>query len=353
MSTQGDFLLYGANGYTGELAARRAVALGLRPILAGRSAAPVEALARALSLPSRVFSLDDPAAVDAALAGVKVVLHCAGPFSRTSGPMVDGCLRSGAHYLDVTGEVEVFEALAARDAEARRAGVMLLPGAGFDVVPSDCLAAHLKRRLPGAVALELAFQPLGRASRGTATTMIENIDKGGLIRKGGALVHVPAGHATRVVDFGRGPVTAAAIPWGDVSTAYHSTGIPDITVYMGMPLALRIGMRVTRVLGGLLSSAPVQRFLLARVRAGAAGPSDAERARGASLLWGEARDAEGKRVVSRLRAPEGYTHTADASIALVQRVLGGEHPAGFQTPSKAYGADFVLGLPGVERSDEG
>ncbi len=346
------FLIYGANGYTGALAARMAVERGQKPILAGRNAGEVEGLAHALELESRVFPLDDPRALDDGLRGIAVALHCAGPFSRTSRPMADGCLRGKVHYLDITGEAEVFEALAARDGEARAAGVMLLPGAGFDVVPSDCLAAHLKRRLPGATRLSLGFQAVGRLSRGTATTMVENFHRGGLVRKGGVLTRVPAAWKTRVIDFGRGPTIAMTIPWGDVATAFHSTGIPDIEVYIAAPAGVRLSARFSRYLGPLLASGPVQRFLKARIRAGPAGPSDAARARGKSLLWGEVEDAAGRRVVSRTETPEGYTLTALTCLAIVQRALAGDAPPGFQTPSLAYGPDLVLAIPGVRRTDE-
>ncbi len=167
-----NLLLYGANGYTGDLIARLAVNQGLRPILAARNSQKVALLATELGLEYRAFALDDMA-IDSALADIAVVLHCAGPFSQTSAPMVAGCLRSQAHYLDITGEISVFEEVAAQDSRAKTAGVMLLPGVGFDVVPSDCLAAHLKRRLPSATQLAIGFQALGRVSRGTATTMVE------------------------------------------------------------------------------------------------------------------------------------------------------------------------------------
>src|SRR4051812_14952024 len=169
--------------------------------------------------------------MDAAVGEVAAVLHCAGPFSHTSRPMADACLRTKTHYLDITGEAAVIESLAARDEEAKRSGVMLLPCVGFDVVPTDCLAAHLKRRLPSATRLALAIQGIGRISRGTATTMVENINRGGLIRRGGKLQSVPAAWKTREIDFGRGPRSATTIPWGDVATAFYSTGIPNIVVY--------------------------------------------------------------------------------------------------------------------------
>jgi short subunit dehydrogenase-like uncharacterized protein len=346
-----NFLLYGANGYTGKLIAHLASERGLRPILAGRDAATIEGLATELNLESRVFALDDSAAMDSALSEVDVVLHCAGPFSRTSKPMADGCLRTKTHYLDITGEAAVIETLAARDREAKAAGVMLLPCVGFDVVPTDCLAAHLKRRLPEALRLALAIQGMGRISRGTATTMVENINRGGLVRRDGKLEGVPAAWKTREIDFGRGPVMATTIPWGDVATAFYSTGIPNIEVYAAIPASLRRLMKLSRPFGWLLGSGVMQRFLKKRIKAQPPGPSETEREKGRSLVWGEVEDASGKRAVSRLSAPEGYTLTALTALTIVGHVLAGNFSVGFQTPSKAYGADLILEIEGVVREE--
>jgi short subunit dehydrogenase-like uncharacterized protein len=347
----GTLLVYGANGYTGELIARRAVERGLHPILAGRTEAPVARLAAELRLTHRVFALDDAAAVDAGLEGVGAVLHAAGPFSRTSRPMADGCLRRGVHYLDVTGEGAVFAALARRDAEARAAGVTLLPGVGFDVVPTDGLAAHLARRLPGASRLALAFRALGQLSRGTTLTALEGIHRGGAIRRGGKITPVPAAWRIRDFDFGRGPVRCMSVPWGDVWTAWHSTGIPDIEVYMAAPPALRAFSVASRYLGPILGSRPVQWGLAALVRSRLAGPDAAARARGRSLLYGEVEHADGRRAAARLSAPEGYAFTALAAVECAERVLAGRAPTGFQTPSLAFGPDLSLSIAGVERVD--
>jgi short subunit dehydrogenase-like uncharacterized protein len=344
-------LIYGATGYTGELISRRAVERGLRPVLAGRSDAPLQRLASELGLRHRVFPLEDAAAVDAGLDGIGAVLHCAGPFSRTSGPMVDGCLRRGVHYLDITGEGVVFGALARRDAEARTAGVTLLPGVGFDVVPSDGLAAHLARRLPGATRLTLAFQALGHPSRGTALTGLEGIHQGGMIRRGGELTRVPAAWRTRDFDFGRGPVPCMSFPWGDVWTAWHTTGIPDIEVYMAAPRAMRAFFTASRYLGPLLGSGPVQRGLAAWVRSRPLGPDAAARARGRSLFYGEVEHADGQRAAARLVAPEGYAFTALAAVECAERVLAGQARPGFLTPSLAFGPDLSLAIAGVERFD--
>ncbi|MDB4952350.1 MAG: Saccharopine dehydrogenase [Gemmatimonadetes bacterium] len=346
-----DFILYGANGYTGRLAAAHAVERGLKPILAGRNGAEVRALAAELGLPHRVFALDDPGAVDEGLAGAAVVLHCAGPFARTSRPMVDACLRGRVHYLDITGEIAVFEAAAGRGAAAEKAGVMLLPGAGFDVVPSDCLAAHLKQRLPTATRLRLAFRGAAGVSRGTATTTAENLGRGGAVRREGRITPVPAAWKSREVDFGAGPVTVTTIPWGDVSTAFHSTGIPDIEVYTQLPGAARRMLAATRHLGWLVGSGPVQKLIRGRIHAGPPGPTEEQRARGKMRLWGEVEDAHGRRATARMHTPEGYLLTALTSIAIVERVLAGDVHPGFCTPSLAYGADFILGIDGVTRED--
>jgi short subunit dehydrogenase-like uncharacterized protein len=347
----GTLLVYGAAGYSGALIARRAVERGLLPVLAGRSAAPLARLAAGLDLPHRVFSLEGAGAIDAGLEGIGAVLHCAGPFSRTSRPMADACLRRGVHYLDITGEGVVFEALAGRDAEARAAGVTLLPGVGFDVVPSDGLAAHLARRLPGATRLTLAFKALGQPSRGTALTGLEGIHQGGMIRRGGKLTRVPAAWRTRDFDFGRGPVPCMSFPWGDVWTAWHTTGIPDIEVYMAAPRALRAFFTASRYLGPLLGSGPVQRGLAALVRARLTGPDAEARARGRSLFYGEVEHADGRRAAARLVAPEGYAFTALAAVECAERVLAGQARPGFLTPSLAFGPDLALAIAGVERID--
>lgn len=347
-----NFLLYGSSGYTGELISRLAVQQGLRPILGGRNPDKVMPLAAELGLEYRLFSLHDAAAMDAALAEVTAVLHCAGPFSETSKLMVQGCLRTKTHYIDITGEAAVFENLAAQDAEAKAAGIMLLPGAGFDVVPSDCLAAHLKARLPSAIRLALGIDFLGsQLSRGTATTIVENQARGGLVRRGGALVPVPAAWKSRRIDFGQGPVLATTIPWGDVSTAFYSTGIPDIEVYAAVPQSMYRAMLASRYLGWLLSLPAVQYLQKRFIQAQPPGPTETARSQGMTRLWGEVEDNSGKRLVARLKCPEGYTLTVLTALTAMKKVLAGQVCTGFQTPSLAYGADYILEIEGVVRED--
>ncbi len=344
-------LIYGAYGYTGDLVARLARERQLSPILAGRSRESLERLAGELGMPWRAFGLDDPSALDAGLQDVDVVIHCAGPFSRTSRPMVDACIRTKTHYLDITGEVEVFEACAARNAEASNAGVMLMPGTGFDVVPSDCLAVHLKQRLPTATHLRLAFTSVGgSSSHGTALTVVEGLGKSNLVRRGGVLTPVRTGRLSASVDFGRGPRPTLGIPWGDVSTAWTSTHIPNIEVYMGVPRSAVVGAKLAGRLGGLLGAETVKRAMRRRIDRGPAGPTPEQRRSSFSLLVGEAHDATTS-VSTHLRTPDGYTLTAHTSLAIAERVLRGTFEPGYRTPASLLGAELILAFEGTERSD--
>ena len=345
------FLLYGATGFVGEAIARLAIEYGLRPILAGRDAVKLEKLAAELGVECRVFDLRDPHKIEQALKDVAVVLHCAGPYVYTFKPMVEACLRTGTHYLDLTGEIPVYEAVAARDAEAKARGIMLLPGVGFDVVPTDCLALHLKQRLPSATRLTLAFQSEGPAGLppGTQRTGIELIPYGDRLRRNGRLEIPEQAVKTRLIDFGKGPVLATRYTWADVFTAYFSTGIPNIEDYTVIPEATRKQMATIGQLRPLFKLAVIRNLLKRGVKPG---PTADERTGTFMHVWGEVEDDQGRRAVSRLHGPEaGVVWTARAALAAVRKVLANNAPPGFQTPALAYGADFVLECQGVTRED--
>ena len=345
------FLLYGANGFVGNFIARVAVQYGLRPTLAGRDAAKLASQATELGVESQVFSLDNSIDLDRALRDVPVVLHCAGPYLQTSKPMVEACLRTGTHYLDLTGEIPVYEAIAARDAEAKARGVMLLPGVGFDVVPTDCLAVHLKQRLPSATDLTLAFHIQGPAGLppGTQRTAIELVPYGDRVRRNGRLETPKRAMQSRRIDFGYGALQATQLTWGDVFTAYYSTGIPNIEEYAVMSEGQRRQLSLIASLRPLFKVAAIRGFFKLGVKPG---PTADERAKTFTHVWGEVKDDQGRSAVSRLHGPEaGVIWTARAALAAVQKVSAGNASPGFQTPALAYGADFVLEAEGVTRED--
>ena len=326
-NAKNNFLVYGANGYTGELIVRYAVERGMRPILAGRNAAAIGAIAKEHNLEHRVFSLEETAKLDAALDDVAMVLHCAGPFSLTSRQMVEACLRKGVHYTDITGEISVFESMAALDQRAKDAGIMLMPGVGFDVVPSDCLALHLKNQLPSATHLSLAFYSKGGMSHGTQATMIMNIGRGGAIREAGKIKPVPAAWKSREVDFGETRKQAMTIPWGDVSTAFYSTGIPNIEVYSVVPDRALMIMQLSSWfgVGWMLSTRPLQKFLQGQIPPG--GPTDDQRQEGQSAALGRGVRCERRPRSSPAAVPRGLHHNRSHRPEYHRKDRGGKFDA--------------------------
>lgn len=340
-------LIYGANGYSGRLIVTEAVRRGLKPVLAGRNRDALRALAAEAGLVCRIFTLEHAAEIERNLEGIRIVLHCAGPFSQTSAPMLEACLRQRVHYLDITGEIDVFEQCHHVHPRARHEGVVVLPGAGFDVVPTDCLAALLKQRLPDATQLVLAFEAGGGPSPGTARTSVEGLAGGGRVRIDGELRNVPLAWKSRTFKrLDGGERTAVSIPWGDVYTAQVSTGIPNIETYMAISPQTLKRMQRLRPFQRLLGLGPVQRFLKARA-ARIPGPDHELRRRTGCTVWGEVRNARGEERSLMLTTPNGYELTATASIGIVRHLRDHDPAGGYYTASMLMGADYVLGLPGV------
>ena len=347
-----EWMIYGANGYTGELIAREAKGQGKSPVLAGRSAAKIATLASELELPSKAFRLEAPSEIVAALRGVRLVLNCAGPFSKTADAMMRTCIAAKAHYLDITGEIDVLEGAHRFDAEAKAAGVVLCPGAGFDVVPTDCIALMLKKALPEATELALGFEVSGRlVSAGTAKTLVEGLGKSGKIRRAGRIVDFRLGRGLRRIDFGRGAKLAMPIPWGDVASAFYTTGIPNITVFTPIsPVQLAIA-RLTIAFGPVFQSSRLQSWLIKKIEKGLRGPGVSTRNANPSWVWGEAKDALGRSHAVRIVTLNGYSLTVFSSLALAQHLMSNDCPPGCWTPAGLVGENFILSLPGTSKLD--
>jgi short subunit dehydrogenase-like uncharacterized protein len=344
-------LIYGATGYTGTRIACEAVSAGMRPILAGRSAARLASLASRLGVEHRVVAVEHAAGLDAALRDVDAVLNVAGPFGQTATPIVDACLRTGTHYLDVTGEVLVIESLRERDAEARQQGLMILPAAGFDVVASDCLAAHVAARLPDATHLYIGISGLRFMTRGSAKSFFEFGDRPIFVRRDGKLAAVVPATLERLFDFGDGARACCAMAWGDVACAYYTTGIPNVETYLEATPQLRATLVATRALGRVTGTSFWQTFVQSLADLLPETPLGAERNDHEVVVVAEAVDARGRGARARLHTPDPYTTTALCAVRIAARVLAGDWEPGFQTPARVYGADLVAGLPGVRREE--
>ena len=343
-------IVYGCYGYTGRLVVDELIKLGISPILSGRNAEKVNAIGAELNLTARPSSLED-ADLDALMKDTKVMVHCAGPFIHTANAMMKACIRNGVHYTDITGEIDVFKMGHEFDADAKRANVVVLPGTGFDIVPSDCLAAHLYSKLGDAVDLEMAFFSEGGTSRGTSLTVVEGLGNGGMIRKNAKLTPVHDGYDVKSFQFGPNRMKGITIPWGDVYTAYISTGIPNIRVYLGMPDKVIASMKLGRWFAPFLKMDWVKDRMRKKIKSGKAGPSEKSRERGKMYLTGMVRNAKGETASADLQTPSGYKLTALTAAEVAKRLLSNNRISGFQTPSMMYGKDFILEFEGTERKD--
>lgn len=346
-------LLYGAYGYTGKLIIDDAMNLGLPITLAGRNADKVIELAEKVNLPYAVFDLDNIDTIVEHLKDFKLVIHAAGPFTFTAKPMAEACIRSKTHYIDISGEFDAFEELHAMRERAKEADVMLLPGAGFDVVPSDCLAAQLKAEMPDATALTLAFtSTVGSLSRGTAKTMVENVDKGHFYRKNGQLVSQKYGKSIKTIDYGEFSQLSVGISWGDISTAFFSTSIPNIEVYTGSTPGQVKQLKRANWLKPILSWRWVKNYLMKKIDKKPAGPSDEKRARSNMFLWGKVTNGK-EEIEKRLKTPNGYTLTSLSVVLISQKILDDNWKPGYQTPSSAYGKDLIFEIENCEEVKAG
>jgi short subunit dehydrogenase-like uncharacterized protein len=317
-------MLYGATGYTGTLIAQRGLECGHRPVLAGRSAPAVTALGEQLDMPHRALSLDDPAALRAALADVDLVLNAAGPFLHTAASLAQACLDAGVHYLDISNELQVFRALYDFDEGAKPAGVSIIPGVGFGVIATNCLARYVSEAVGGAEHLEVASRVASaQPGPGAAATMQENLPYGGWIRQGGELTPKEFFTGVTTIRFPDGTCEAMPVPTGDLEAAFDVTGAPNVVAYAVSPPVLAVD---------------------------ASPDGDSVPSASRSFGWARATGRDGSMAEAWLETGDSYAFTPAASIRAVEETLKGTAP-GARSPAAAFGADFAFTIQDTRRID--
>jgi short subunit dehydrogenase-like uncharacterized protein len=347
------WLIYGATGTTGRLVVESALAHGHRPILAGRDAAGLRALADRHGLQAAVVRLDDRDGLEALLRRSSRVLHAAGPFVRTAAPVLEACLATATPYLDLSGEVESVAATLALDDAARKRGIPLIAGAGFGVTAGDCIAAHVARRYPRATRLRIGIDARnGRRSTGAAVSTLDVLGGGGAWIESGRLVRGPLAHRRFRATLGGHAQTFVAAPMAEALAAFHTTGIADVVAGIPVPRMIAPVIRwLAPILQALARRPALRRLAASRAGAGAAKaePASGEQPPMRSRVWARAADDQGG-VASVLEMGEGYAFAAEA-IVLAARAVEQRPLAGAFTPAAAFGPDFVLGIQSVERRD--
>jgi short subunit dehydrogenase-like uncharacterized protein len=344
-------LIYGATGYTGRLIAERLRYARVHSVVAGRTPQRVQAAAAEFNVAGRVMKADEPNALDEALGDIDVLINAASPFALTAPALIESCLRTKTHYLDVTGELPVFRTVFRYDEAARKRGIMIMPGAGLGVVASDCLAMHVAALVPNAKYLRMAVLRPDSFSRGTFRSALALANSRVTIRRNGRLMSVPVGQLQRTFDFGDGEKESVAVSWADVFTAYYSTGIRNIEAYFEASFASRALYQLGAGIADTMQLAPARTLIDAVTSVLPEGPHEVRRRTERSVLVCEAEDSWRQRRCVRLTTPDGYSFTAEAATAIAQRILRGDFVSGFQTPAKVYGADLVLNLEGTDRQE--
>ncbi|MHA1931503.1 MAG: saccharopine dehydrogenase family protein [Promethearchaeota archaeon] len=293
------WMLYGAYGYTGKLIAQEAKNRGHNPILAGRSKEKLLPVAEHLNMDYEILDLKDEDKVVNILKNVDLVFHAAGPYKYTSEPMVKACLKTGTNYVDITGEVQVFEQNFKHDKEARDKKIAIISGVGFDVVPTDCLAKYVSDKLQNPISLDLGITAMSNPSPGTLKTMLEYFHTGQLVRRNGELTRLKKDDI-RTIRFSDKERVVRPVTWGDLANIH--------------------------------------------------GPDLIKRETYRCYLWAQATNDKGESTQAWVETMESYQFTAVAGVRCVEKILELK-PIGTLTPALAFGADFLLEIPKTTRFD--
>lgn len=344
------WMLYGAYGFTGKLIAQEAKLRGHSPVLAGRSEEKLKPVAENLDLDYIVLDLNKVNVLTETLKTFDLVFHAAGPYKYTSAPMVQACLKASTNYVDITGEIPVFEQNFLFNKQAKDKGIAIISGVGFDVVPTDCLAKYVSEKISQPTSLDLGIVAMSNPSPGTLKTMFEHYDIGQLVRRNGKLIPLKE-QGIRKIQFSDTERTVRPVTWGDLSTAYRSTRIPNITTYFPLPkkfpdLLKSLGVSVKDMSTDTEAKRKVYNWIEENVH----GPDKIKQKTLKTYIWASAHNEKGQQTQAWLETMESYRFTAVAGVKCVEKVFEIE-PKGAITPAMAFGADLVLELPKTVRLD--
>jgi short subunit dehydrogenase-like uncharacterized protein len=344
-----NWVIYGANGFTAKLTIELAISRGHKPILAGRSAEKLAPLATKYGLEYRAVSLDDAAGLESLLANTHTVLHCAGPFVHTYKQMAQACLKTKTNYLDITGEIPVFLGVYALDKQAKEAGIAMIPGIGFDVVPSDCLAKFASEHLEGATEIEIALNALSQISAGTMKTVLEGLSAGnGGYLKAGKFVPTKLGEFHKRVKFSHREKHIVNVALADIASAPRSTGIINVKTYIALSeKKLRNTRLFAGIAGSILKFGPALKLAQMVAANMAKGPSSEMQADSRSYVWARVSKPDGTSLEATLETIEAYRLTAECGLRAVEKLAS--YPlSGAFAPAQAFGSGFILELPNTK-----
>jgi len=340
--TNKKLMVYGANGYSAKLIIEELLSRGIKPVIAGRDKEKIITLAEQYSCEYLVFGLEEESIIDSAIKDFHTIINCAGPFKYTAKELIESCIRTKTNYLDITGEIPVFHLAFSKSEKAKESGIIIMPGVGFDIIPTDCLAKRLSEKMPDAVNLKLGFlNKKGKISRGTWLTTLEFLGGTGLIRRDGKIVESEIGQYS--IKFKKGKISfyGLSIPWGDVYTSYQSTKILNAEIYFGVPFIVYQLRKILTPLLKLFRIPLIKSITSYFIKKNLTGPDKNQRDSTKTYLWGRVENTKGEMIEEIYRIMEGYNLTALGAAECAERVLNNFVEPGTLTPSMAFGSDFL------------
>lgn len=340
------WMIYGATGFTGKLIIEQCHTIETSPVLAGRDREKLKKLSEESGYSYRVFDLTNQDKIERELREFDFVVNVAGPFWKDIELLVNACINSHTDYIDLVAGPELSEL----HESALMKDVMLLPGVGFSIVPSDCLKGYLLTKCPDATHYSVFISGLNSVSRGTARGGFEIFKKGILFRRNGSLERV-SDFSEKSIDFGTGGTPCIPMPWGEIHAAHRFTGIHTIRTYAEATKMRRQFLFSMKYLRRLFATSFMQKRLQSMVDSWPEGPDAAEMSREKSTVAGVIQNERGEQHGARIHTAEGYRFTAQSVCAIVNLVLSGKRASGYQLPGTLFGYKFVLDIEGVSMED--
>jgi short subunit dehydrogenase-like uncharacterized protein len=327
-------LIYGASGYMGQLFLKTIQNENLDVVLGARSNFNSE-------YQVRVFSLENSSAIVENIKDVKLVINLAGPFKYTNKQLLEACIENGTHYIDIAGEVAELETVYKYDEMAKKANIMLMPGAGFGVVPTDIVANLAKQKLSDATHLKIAYITKGGVSRGTLKTVLADINKEGVILENGIFNKAMPAFKTFQFILNDKAQKLVYNPWrADLFSAKISTGIQNIETYANFP-----NLIVKMMQGKMLW---LRDFMTKKLIAFLpVGPSEKQIRQGSTICYAEVSNLKGEIASATIIGPEAYLFTSEVLLAITKNILNENYKVGFQTPN-FYGVDLLKSISNIK-----
>ncbi len=345
---QKKWMIYGAYGFTGSLLAKIAADKGFKPVLAGRDALKTKRLALSLGLDFKVFSLDEDSIIEKNLKDIDLLYNLAGPYCKTAPTMVEACLRTKTHYMDLTGDIEIYDFLYSLDKVAIENEILIMPGVGFNVIATECVAAHTVQKLSTCDHLDIVMATQAKPSKGTFKQMIALLPRGGYEIENHELKRRNIGKSDIKIKYPDKRRTPFSIPIGELIACHKSLNIANIRVHYAMSSSW---VRMTETMIDIIAKFSGKNYgkkVLSNFASNyIKGPDETSMLHDKAYVYAKASSDLGVYAETMIKTPEPYYFTALITLKVIQKVLDGEYK-GALTPVEAFGSSIIFEVEGVE-----